>query len=116
MESGLSTRSTGRVDYLANAIDYNVNGITVRGIHGGEIRVSGHHDTTLAGMVFQILLHNLLRFGDVHRQNYQTLVGKLSGYVIDQRVSARHAGGGFARRDGGLPSPLPPSETGLSLT
>jgi len=47
----LSTRSMLRIDNLALAIDDDVDGIPVRLVHGGQIRVSRHHDVTFAGML-----------------------------------------------------------------
>src|SRR5208337_5623457 len=67
----LSTRSSLRIDDLAIAIDDDVDGIAVRGVHGGKIRVPSHHDVTLARMLFQILLHDLLGFAYIHREHDQ---------------------------------------------
>jgi hypothetical protein len=77
-----------RVDDLAVAIDYNVDGIAVRGIHRGQIGISGHHDVTLAGMVFQVLLHDLLGLCYINGNHNQALAGEFRGKVIYQTLFA----------------------------
>jgi hypothetical protein len=81
-----------RIDDLAVAIDDDIDGISVRGIHCGEIGISGHHDMTLAGMVFQVLLHDLLRLCYINRNHDQALVGKFRGKVVYQTLFALAVG------------------------
>jgi len=84
-KASLSARSALCVDHLAIAIDDDVDGITVGGVHRGQIGVAGHHDVTLPGMILQILLHYLLGLAHVNRDHNQTLAGKFWGEVVHQR-------------------------------
>jgi hypothetical protein len=84
----LSTGSVLRIDDLAVAIDHDINGIAVRGIHGGQIGISGHYYVTLAGMVFQVLLHDLLGLCYINGNHDQALAGEFRSKVVYETLFA----------------------------
>ena len=88
----LSTGSVLRIDDLAVAIDNNVDGIAVGGVHGGQIGISGHHDVALAGMVFHVLLYDLLGLCYINGNHDQALVGEFRGKVVYQSLLALAVG------------------------
>src|ERR1700688_244942 len=88
----LSTGSVLRIDDLAIPIYDDIDGIAVRGIHRGQIGISGHHDMTLAGMVFQVLLYDLLGLCYINGNHDQALAGEFRGKVVHQTLFALAVG------------------------
>ena len=69
---------------IALAINDYVDGIDLRVVHGGEVRVFGEHDGDCARVVDEILFHPLIWFEDVDGEHDQILALVFLGNVIDQ--------------------------------
>jgi len=69
---------------IAVTVDDYVNGIHLRVVHGGEVRVFGEDDGNFARVFHQILLHSLIRFEDVYGEDDQIFAFVFPGDVIDE--------------------------------